>query len=204
MLSPLDDLEAELARLIRAKTFDAAATRAIDSYGPEVLGFLVNLMGSEAAASEVYSQVGEDIWNGLPTFAGRSSVRTWLYTVARHAAARYRRTPWNRSGQRTGDSRLDEAIERSRSRTQPWLRTEVKNRFAQLREALDPDDRTLLVLRVDRNLPWEDIARVMLGEEASDTGAVNKECARLRKRFQTLKEELKQRAREAGLIDDEH
>jgi RNA polymerase sigma-70 factor (ECF subfamily) len=193
------DLEAELGTLIRAKQLDRAATRALESYGPELYGFLVSYLGNESDAAEVFSQVGEDLWNGLPSFALGCSVRTWLYLLARHAAARFRRSPWNR---RTGDSRLDGLVELARTRTQPWLRTDVKDRFHALRESLDPDDRSLLVLRVDRKLSWEEVALVTLGVEAPDVTLLARETDRLRKRYQLLKDDLRRRAVELGLVDN--
>jgi len=188
-----------LEDLIRKREFDLAATGLLEDYGPELFGFLVNAMGNESDAAEVFSQTAEDLWKGLPQFAFRCSLRTWLYMLGRHAAARYRRSPWQR---RAGESRIQSAVDLARTRTQPWLRTDVKDRFRSLRDALDEEDRSLLVLRVDRDLPWEDVARVMLGEEASDEGAIARETDRLRKRFQLLKDELRRRAREAGLLDD--
>ena len=194
------ELEIELAALIRGKQLDRAATQALESYGAELFGFLISLLGNEADAADVFSQVGEDLWKGLPSFGLGCSVRTWLYVLARHAAARFRRSPWHR---RTGESHLDGIVERARTQTQPWLRTDVKDRFRALRDALDPDDRSLLVLRVDRGLAWEEVARVMLGVEAADAAVLARETDRLRKRYQLLKDELRERAREAGLVDDE-
>ncbi len=192
-------LEDELVELIRAKQLDRAATRALESYGPELYGFLVSYLGNEADGAEVFSQVGEDLWKGLPSFALGCTLRTWLYVLARHAAARFRRSPWNR---RTRDSQLDQLVESVRTRTQPWLRTDVKDRFRALRDALDPDDRSLLVLRVDRGLSWEEVARVTIGLETPDAAVLGRETDRLRKRYQLLKDDLRKRAREAGLVDE--
>lgn len=192
------ELEVELAALLRGKQLDRAATRALEAYGAELYGFLVGTLGNEPDAAEVFSQVGEDLWKGLPSFALGCSVRTWLYVLARHAAARFRRSPWNR---RTGESHLEALVEAARTRTQPWLRTEVKDRFRALRDALDPDDRSLLILRVDRGLAWEEVARVTLGVEAPDAAVLGRETDRLRKRYQLLKDELRRRADEAGLLD---
>lgn len=193
------ELEVELAALIRGKQLDRAATQALESYGAELYGFLISLLGNEGDAADVFSQVGEDLWKGLPSFGLGCSVRTWLYVLARHAAARFRRSPWHR---RTGESHLDGIVERARTQTQPWLRTDVKDRFRALRDALDPDDRSLLVLRVDRGLAWEEVARVMLCVEAADAAVLARETDRLRKRYQLLKDELRRRAREAGLVED--
>jgi RNA polymerase sigma-70 factor (ECF subfamily) len=198
----VSDVEPELTALLLAHRYHQAATLAIATYGPELYGFLVHLMGSDGAAADVFSQASEDLWNGLATFGGRCSMRSWMYVLARHAAARHRRSPWHRPGRR-GESALDAAIADARSRTAPWLQTEVKDQWRALRESLEPDDRTLLVLRVDRDLTWPEIARVMIGEEDPTPEALDRETVRLRKRFQLLKTELRDRARAAGLVGDE-
>src|SRR5262245_10149201 len=102
------DAERELAALVRGGDFDRAATRALEVYGAELYGFLVHLFGDKSNAAEVFSQVAEDLWRGLPAFSFRSSVRTWLYVLARNAGSRFRRSPWNRGERRSGSSQLDE------------------------------------------------------------------------------------------------
>ena len=165
-----------------------------------VTGFLAGQLQNETDTAEVFSQLTEDLWRGLPGFGWRCSLRTWLYLLARHAASRFRVSPWNRGG-RTGDSSLDEQIAQVRSQTEPWLRTEVKDRLRQLRDSLDPDDRLILVLRLDRGLSWNEVALVTLGEEKTAADALRRESARLRKRFQDLKDELRVRAQRAGLLE---
>ena len=79
-----------------------------------------------------------------------------------------------------------------------WLQTREKDRLRALREALDPDDRTLLVLRVDRDMPWSDVARVFLGDGArGDEASVARKAAALRKRFERVKAMLRERMRAA-------
>jgi RNA polymerase sigma-70 factor (ECF subfamily) len=195
-----DDIDGELGQLLDNKTYDRAATLAMTAYGPELYGFLVHLMGNETAAADVFSQMVEDLWRGLPAFEQRCSLRTWMYLLARHAGARFRRSPWNRGG-RCADSILDELVATARSRTAPWLQTDVKDRWRALRDELEPDDKTLLVLRVDRDLAWSDVARVMLGDDGASDDDIERESARLRKRFQLLKTDLRERARKAGLVD---
>jgi len=193
--------ERELEELIDAREFERAATAVLRCYGAELYGFLVNLMNGGADAAEVFSQTAEDLWRGLPSFGRRCSMRTWMYLLARHAAARFRRSPWNRGG-RTGDERLDAMVAQARSNTSPWLRTDVKDKWRALRETIDPDDRALLVLRVDRGMGWNEVARVMLDREDAGDAEVAREAARLRKRFQLLKTEWRRRARETGLLGE--
>jgi RNA polymerase sigma-70 factor, ECF subfamily len=195
--------EGRLLVLLRAGDFKAVATQALETYGPELYGFLVNTLRSESAGSEVFLQVGEDLWRGLPRFAARASVRTWLYVLARNAATDYQRSPWNARERRASLGVLDDVLARTRSRTAPWLRTEIKEQVRVLRESLSPEDRDILVLRVDRGLPWEDVARVMLGDENADGTVLTREVARLTKRYQLIKEQLRKRAKEIGLLGED-
>jgi RNA polymerase sigma-70 factor (ECF subfamily) len=197
-----DPIDIEVEGLVKSERLEKAATRVIEVFGSEIYGFLVSFMNDETAANDVFSQVGEDLWVGLPKFQFKSSLRTWLYVLTRNAAARYRRSPWNKRDRRGSESHIESIIQMTRSRTQPWQRTDVKDGFTTLRESLDPDDRILLTLRIDRDMDWKEVARVMLDSEGDvDAAALSRETDRLRKRFQLLKDELRRRAKEAGLID---
>jgi RNA polymerase sigma-70 factor (ECF subfamily) len=77
------------------------------------------------------------------------------------------------------------------------LRTEVKDKVAALRAQLDEEDRTILVLRIDRKLAWQDIARVLADEELSDAEATKRSAA-LRKRFERIKDRLRKLAGEGA------
>jgi RNA polymerase sigma-70 factor (ECF subfamily) len=196
------ELEGRIRGLLEARDFRAAATASVEGYGPEVLGFLVTLLRSEHDATEVFSQTCEDLWSGLPRFEGRSSLRTWFYVLARHAAARFGRSPHRRPGRNVRVSDVEDLAEAVRSRTLPHLRTEVKNRFAAIRDSLPEEDRALLVLRVDRNMSWSEIALVLCPEDDSSE-AIARAAARLRKRFQLVKEDIRARARTAGLLPED-
>lgn len=88
-------------------------------------------------------------------------------------------------------SEVAKLAEKIRSTTAIHLKTEAKDQLSQVRESLEPDDRTLLILRIDRRLAWRDIAAVMHEGEA-DAAALGKIAARLRKRFERLKERLRE------------
>jgi RNA polymerase sigma-70 factor (ECF subfamily) len=63
-----------------------------------------------------------------------------------------------------------------------------------LRGELAQEDQNLLVLRLDQELAWEEIAVVLSG------GGPPVKPAALRKRFERLKERMAKRAREQGLL----
>ncbi len=194
------DVETEMARLRRAGRLKDVASLAIESYGSEVLSFLQTMLRDHEDSNDAFAQACEDLWKGLPRFEGRASIKTWFYTLARHAASRLRRSS-RRRRLAAPLSEIPELAEQVRSHTRPHLKTEVKRGFAAIRDSLDDDDRMLLVLRVDRAMSWSDVARVMAGEDEFDSSAtIARAAARLRKRFQTVKETIRERAAAIGLI----
>lgn len=183
-----------------------ATTEALAAHGPEVAGFLVSLVGRGDGADEVFSRFAEQVWRGLPAFAWQCSLRTWLYGVARHAAYNFLRDERRRARRQTAlpeGSALSVIVAEVRERTRSYLATEFKDRFAELRARLPAEDRELLVLRVDRQLEWEDLVQVLAEPGAElDAATVKREAARLRKRFQLLKKKLLELGRKEGLIGD--
>jgi RNA polymerase sigma-70 factor, ECF subfamily len=204
---PRDDLEDDIRRPWDQGDFNEAVVVALQGYGPEVLRFFAALHRSEDDASEVFSIFCEEVLRSIASFAWRSSFRTWAYVLARRASAHYRREASRRAARHAPvpDSSATSAIQaKVRTETLSYLRTERRSRLVQLRDSLEPDDRALLVLRVDRKLAWNDLARVLHedGTELDDAG-LRREAARLRKRFQHVKTKLYEMARREGLVGSE-
>jgi len=205
--SKVDVATTEAERRIHA-AFDAgelqvAATAALEAYADEISSFLGSRLRSPSDAAEVFSMFVEDLWAGLPKFAWRCSMRTWAYALARNAAARYLAAPQRRAGRAlplSNMGEISELIERVRSTTHAYRQTETKDRFRALREELDEDDQTLLVLRVDRGLSWRDLALAMTGDTELSDEAASREAARLRKAFERVKAELRRLAERDGLL----
>ncbi|HTJ47637.1 MAG TPA: sigma-70 family RNA polymerase sigma factor [Kofleriaceae bacterium] len=188
-------VEAQIKATADAAQWADAVTAALTAYGEEILGYLVAITRSETDASDAFSIFAEDLWKGLPKFRWECTLRTWAYGLARHAFARIKRDPHRRRAVPLGDAHVDGLVEQMRSRTATFLRTETKDKVAKLRASLDPDDQTLLILRINRGLAWRDIARVLAPSADAD---LDKVAAALRKRFERLKTELKTKARAAG------
>jgi len=196
--------EESIRALCEGGDWKKAATTAVEAYGGELLGFLAAVLRDEHAAGDVFSQLCEDLWRGLPGFGWRSSFRTWAYTLARNAAMRYLRAPERWRQQQVASDDLAQVAHQVRTETVRYLRSEVKDKVRQLRDSLDPDDQALLILRVDRGLPWDEVAEVMAEEDAPSTPAEkSRRAAALRKRFERVKEQLRQLAKEQGLLGEE-
>jgi RNA polymerase sigma-70 factor, ECF subfamily len=196
--------EDAIKRAWDAQDFQAAATLALETYGQEILSFLAARLRATTDAEDAFSMFAEDVWKGLPGFGFRCSVRGWLYTLARNAANRHATSPQRRAARNlplSCDGAVSVLIDRSRTATQMHQRTDVKDQIRNLREQLPQEDQTLLILYVDRNLPWREIAMVLHEQgEQLDNDALDREAARLRKRFERVKAELKHLVVQAGLL----
>lgn len=184
-----------------SRDVERAATLALELYGREVLGFLIARLG-EQTGSDVFSDFLEDFWRGLPGFGWRSTLRSWIYALARHAISRHFRGVRRRRDRPFDSSATFTAVaDRVRTETSAYLKTTVKSRFRELRGQLPEDDQTLLILRIDRKLSWNELAVVMAqpGEAPSDDD-IDLISARMRQRFQQAKERLRQLARAEGLL----
>lgn len=174
--------EHRLRELHQRGELEQAARAAIEAYSPEVLGLLFTLTRDEESAHECFAAFCEDFWRGLPGFRWASSLRTWCYTLARHALARQvrarRRRPTLPLSQVSELERLGLGASRS---TCSFLRTGARRWIAEVRTTLSADDQLLLILRHDRGLQWNEAAQVM-GVEA----------AALRKRYERLLARLRE------------
>jgi RNA polymerase sigma-70 factor (ECF subfamily) len=180
-------LEGQVRALLEQGARDDAATLAIDSASPDILGYLQTRLDDDDA-NDALSQWRESVWKDLRHFRWECSLRAWAYSLARHACARIRRRPHRHREQplsTSAASRIAASIGASAA-----LSSERQQKLALLREALDEDERELLTLRVDRELEWEEVAAVL------DASAVA-----LRKRWERLVRKLEQMARKAGLLE---
>jgi len=182
--------------------FDRALTVLVEGYGRELLSFLCARAQSDDLGGELFAATCEKLWRGIAGFSWRSSARGWAYAVAKNVLTDHFRSPHERPERKQSLSQLGEAsavVERVRTETARYRKTETKNRMQKLREQLPGDDQTLLILRVDRQLPWAELAQIM-AERPLDDAELKRESARLRQRFQAVKTKLRALAKDAGLL----
>ena len=201
----IEELESRVQAAFEAGDYDGAASQAIEGYGPELMGFLANLLQDHEQASEVFSQACEDMWVGIRSFQWRSRFRTWAFAVTRRAYQRFlsRERRWGYR-QLSAVTEPHVLADKVRTATFPYLRTDVKSRVTALRQQLSTAEQTLLILRVDRNLSWKDVAQIMAGPEAGlEDAEVMRLAAGHRKQFERAKQRLRALAEAAGLLDSD-
>lgn len=196
-----NELDGRARSLVTSGAVAEAATLVLRALGPEVWGFVAGVMRSDVDADEVFATTSERFWRSLDRFEWRCSLRTWLHVLARHEMDRFHRGARRHVRGRVRISELADAIAAVKTDTMSRRRASARRKLDRLRDELAPDDRALLVLRVDRELAWDEIALAFApdAERCSDAERT-REAARLRKRFQLIKKRIAERAREEGLL----
>lgn len=126
---------------------DEAFAHVVERYGPGMYRYAVRLVGGSVSdAEEVTQEAFISAWKSLPTFAERSSLKTWLYRLVHRRAAdlqRHRRpTP------------IDDAL------LSRLVRTAAENPLQQML-----DDELLAALQSALNeIPWHQRAVWLLRE----------------------------------------
>jgi len=195
--------EAPLRTACASGDLDRATRLAFALYGREILSFLAARLRSEEHGQEVFAMFAEDLWSSMGDFGFRCSMRCWVYILARNAANRYVRAAHRKPERNLPISQHASVLAgpAPRDPTRPYHDTDVKRRARALRERLAPGDQLLLILHVDRGLPWRELALVMHeGPSLLEGEALAREAARLRKRFERVKERLRELAIEDGLL----
>lgn len=147
-LAPVDDDEGVM-RLVATGKRDGALRILMDRYGSQLYRYCREALRDEALADDVHQRVFIEAHRDLPAFAGRSSLRTWLFAIARHRildATKSRRRaqahldddetadivdPRPTPDQRIDDARLREALAHCLDQLGEHVRSAVLLRYQQ-------------------------------------------------------------------------
>jgi RNA polymerase sigma-70 factor, ECF subfamily len=187
-MTPVD---AELRPLLRAERFMEATTLVLRTLGPEILGFLSAVLGN-VDGDEVFAAFSESLWRSLASYRSQCGIRTWAYMLARQQISRHRKGARRHQQPQVRISELADVLQEVRK-----TYTTRRATLTRLRNELSIEDRELLILRIDRELSFDEIALLFVEDPSTaDAQALRREAARLRKRFQLIKDQLMTRVRD--------
>jgi RNA polymerase sigma-70 factor, ECF subfamily len=141
----------------------AAVTRLYSAYAPALFRFFVAAVGDRPTAEDLTGDVFKSAIEGLPRFHGPvQALGGWLFRIARHDLADYRRRQ-ARNRIQPLDDLLEEAAAAGGAIDPEELaldRVEGDRVLAALRR-LTPDQREVLVLRMVADLPASEVAGIL-------------------------------------------
>ncbi len=78
--------DGEVIQLVGANRRDAALAGILQAYRRKVFGLAYSFVRNRETAEDVAQEVFIRVWRALPSFDGRASLSTWIYTIARNAS----------------------------------------------------------------------------------------------------------------------
>jgi RNA polymerase sigma-70 factor (ECF subfamily) len=182
--SPGPDPDADVLALVGGDT-GAALQRLMQRHGHAVYRYCRSALGDAVLAEDIHQQVFIEAFCDLPGFAGRSTLRTWLFGIVRHRvldAAKHQRQARAHLDVAAGADLPDPTPSPSEGLDDAQLLATVVTCLA----ALDEPVRTAVLLRYQQGLTYEEMAEIC-GEKAGTLQVrVSRTLRKLRDRLESL------------------
>lgn len=150
----------ELAAAIASRD-DRRAIALIDaSYGASLYRFIRAMVRRDDVADDVYQTTLVEAFRDLRAFAGRSSVRSWLFAIARHRCLDTLKTAKRRDARFTSADQLPEAADPMPPTDQRLSDSQLVAALEHCIDELDAEVRMVLVMRFTEGFAYNDIARI--------------------------------------------
>jgi RNA polymerase sigma-70 factor (ECF subfamily) len=156
---PAVDPDQDVRDLIAARAHERALRLLMQRHGAAVYRFCREALRDPALADDVHQQVFIEAFRDFDGYGGRSTLRTWLFAIARHRCldAAKGRTRWtsrfkNDAGDELSDPRPDAGARIDDARLQGAL--------AACLDELGEHVRTAVLLRYQQGFSFEDMSSV--------------------------------------------
>jgi RNA polymerase sigma-70 factor (ECF subfamily) len=127
-------------------------------HGPELFGYLVRVSPDRGIAEEILQDTLLAVWRGAGGYAGRATLRTWLFAVARrqaHNTLRRHRPPT------TSGAALERLVSASPPPEAEAMATATSEELVEAIGRLAPAHREVLVLTFVEGRSYEETARAL-------------------------------------------
>jgi RNA polymerase sigma factor (sigma-70 family) len=189
------EVEARIEAFLARDDWSGAVEAAFRGYGEEVLRYIVTLLRdrNRADGPDLASELFLALLERRSQFQRRSPFRGFMYGIARNLAISALRGASRRPAVSLDAAPAGALVREVRDSTNEWQKTTTRDALAEVRAGLDVEEQTLLVLIVDRKLSSAEVAQAM-----SDPGRVVTPAA-VRKRFERLREKLREKLEARGI-----
>lgn len=162
----------ELVEQLRAGSQEAYAYL-VEHYQHSIYNLTLRLLGNPHEAADMTQEVFIKIYRGIHGFNGDSNLRTWIYRIAVHEAANWRRWWLRHRGNRTvsldlvdpedGETRVFDNLlpDHAPLPSDQVMHAELESRLQAALNSLPIKYRTAVILRDVEGLSYEDIASTL-------------------------------------------
>jgi RNA polymerase sigma-70 factor (ECF subfamily) len=176
--------DSDVIELIAAGDTPDALRRLMQRHGNTVYRYCCQALGDPELAEDVRQQVFIEAFRDLPKFCGRSSLRTWLFSIARHRvldAVRRRR----RSEARVQEREHAKLATMGDPRPSPAESLELRQTLEASLAALGDDERTTVLLRLQLGYSFQEIAELCGASPSAHHARVMRALPLLRQSIQS-------------------
>jgi RNA polymerase sigma factor (sigma-70 family) len=156
-MTPFEDTTDQMLIRAVAQGDERAFDQLYERHGVAILTYLLRQLDNRQLAEEILQDVLLAIWQAAPRFEGRSKVRTWMLSIARHHAINVRQRKLATREIPLHDQTPDHD-------TGPLEKIERGMKHAKVREALqqlEPDLREILELTFYYELSGLELAEML-------------------------------------------
>jgi RNA polymerase sigma factor (sigma-70 family) len=156
--SATDRTDGEALEALERRDYREVLVRLMQAHGDEIHAFCAGLLGSRDLADDLCQVVFIDVFQALPRYEPRASLRAWLFGIARHRcldAVRGRRR-WGALVEPA--SELPEAAAEGARSDEKLAAAQLGKAVEDCLQSLPPQTRALLLLRFRSQLSYEEMA----------------------------------------------
>jgi RNA polymerase sigma-70 factor (ECF subfamily) len=161
----MNQTDEELVALYREDGSEEAINTLVGRYVEPVYNLVVRLVGDRTEAEDLTQETFMKMWRSLARFDIHRRFKTWLFAIARNSAVDYLRKARpilfsNMNADEDDDfgaSVADESI----LQDEIFEKREMGEQLEHLMEELSLDERTIIVLRDQDEMGFEDIAEIL-------------------------------------------
>jgi len=175
---------------------EAAFNQLVRLHQAAVFRQLVRVIGDPAEAEDLAQEVFVTVFKAIDTFRGDSRLATWIHRIAQNHARN--RLKFHGRHKRRGDAPLEETTEESMAVPETGSRLPRPDHEVEAHQAeahiqlaitqLDPEQRTLIVLRDLENMTYEEIQEQTGLPSGTVKSRLHRARVALQERFRALSE----------------
>ncbi len=181
------------------KHYNLAAEKALRIYGGEIRGWLYRRFQCHDTVNDMYSTFSLYFWTWFPSFKWESSLRTWMYSIARrvcYSSLTRHHEPLSQLPQN-----LSALIIKENKTITTYKHPDIDAAYQNLIDQfLNQEEKDLLVWRIDRQMSWNEIAQILSDEGFLDESELKKRATAIRVQFSRIKSKLREAAIEKGFL----
>jgi RNA polymerase sigma-70 factor, ECF subfamily len=175
---------------------EAAFNQLVRLHQAAVFRQLLRVVGDPAEAEDLAQEVFVTVFKAIETFRGDSRLATWIHRIAQNHARN--RLKYHGRHKRRGDAPLEESTEESVAVPETGSRLPRPDHEVEAQQAevhirlaineLDPEQRTLIVLRDLENMTYEEIQEQTGLPSGTVKSRLHRARVALQERFRALSE----------------